>query len=221
MRVLGFGWVLLAVFLLSPPASAGPLKAIALKGGVYKGNQDYDFGGQKLFEPNGRWTGTGGISLEWKFGRRTNLRLLTEAIYTPKQIQQDVLVLDDSGQPTGETQTLHGGLNYLSIPVLAKLQTADQASNLYFLVGFSADLVLSRDDFLLVFQDFHNTVISAQVGMGLDNAFTDHLGGVLEFRYIQNVMNAYGGEDLGPYVRLNSIRQRGFCIMLGLRYLRG
>ena len=215
MRAFGFGWVLLAVLLLSAPASAGPLKAISLKGGVYNGNQDYDFGGEKLFAPKARWTGTGGLSLEWKFGRRSNFRLLTEALYTPKEIEVEEV------NPSGQTEKQHGGIDYLSIPVVAKLQTADQASSLYFLVGFSADVVLSRDDLLSVFGDFNNTVISAQVGMGIDNEFTDHLGGVLEFRYIQNVMNAYGGNDLGPNVRLNSIRQRGFCILVGLRLLRG
>lgn len=218
MRVLRISCVLLAFLLVSTPALAGPFRAIALKGGVYNGNQDYDFGGQKLFSAHSRWTGTGGVSLEWKFGRRTNFRLLTEALYIPKQIQQDVLETDASGQLTGNVITQHAGLNYLSVPVLAKLQTADQASNLYFLVGFSADFILSRDH-TPVFDEFHNTVVSAQVGMGLDNAFTQHLGGLVEFRYIQNVMNAYGGGDLGPNIRLNSIRQRGFCILVGVRLL--
>ncbi len=218
MRMLKISCVLLAALLTATSALASPFRAIALKGGVYNGNQDYDFGGQRLFSPDARWTGTGGLSLEWKFGRRSNFRLLTEAIYMPKDIQQEILVVDDGGQPTGETITQHGGLDYLSVPVLAKLQTADQASNLYFLVGFSADFVLSRDD-ILVFDKFHNTVISAQVGMGLDNAFTRHIGGLVEFRYIQNVMNAYGGDDLGPDIRLNSIRQRGFCILVGVRLL--
>ncbi|HKI84294.1 MAG TPA: outer membrane beta-barrel protein [Candidatus Krumholzibacteria bacterium] len=218
MRMLKIACVFWAVLLVSTPALAAPLKAVALKGGVYNGNQDYDFGGQKLFSPDSRWSGTGGLSLEWKFGRRTNFRLLTEAIYMPKDIQQEIIVVDNGGQPTGETITQSGGLNYLSVPVLAKLQTADQASNLYFLVGFSADFILNRDH-ILVFDDFHKTVISAQVGIGLDNAFTRHIGGLVEFRYIQNVMNAYGGGDLGTDIRLNSIRQRGFCILVGVRLL--
>ena len=216
-RFVLFVTVLLCI-LPAASAMAGPLYAISLKGGAYGGTQDYDFGGEKLFDPNGRWTGTGGLGFEWKFSRRSNFRLLTEVIYLPKEIEEEVLEFDEFGQPTGRLIKVQGGLDYLTIPILAKIQTADQASSLYFLVGLSIDIVMSRDD-ILIFDDFKDSVVSAQVGIGLENAFTPSFGGLLEFRYIQNIYSAYGGDDLGEDVRLNSVRQRGLTLLAGLRFL--
>lgn len=101
--------VFLLILLPATPSSALPLQAVSLKGGVYHGTQDYDFGGQKLFDPDARWTGTGGLSLEWKFGRKSNFRLLTEAIYLPEEIEEDIAEFDDFGQPTGRLIKVQGG----------------------------------------------------------------------------------------------------------------
>jgi len=215
---------LFLLLLILPAATAWggqPLNTIVLKGGAYNGTQDYDFGGEQLFDPSACWTATGGLGFEWKFGRHSNFRLLTEFMYVSKNIEEEVPELDELGQPTGNILKVQGGFDYLSIPVMAKLQTADQPSSLYFLVGLSGDLILQRDVTLTIFEDFKDFVVSAQVGVGIENAFSRYWGWLLEFSYIQNIYSAYGGDDLGEEIRLNSVRQRGITILAGLRFLLG
>jgi opacity protein-like surface antigen len=211
-------FILLLGGFLAKSADAGPLKALAFKGGAYYGTQDYDFAGAEIFDPGSTWTGTLGFSTEWKFSRKSKIHFLLEAQYLPKEIQEDLV-----NSVTARREEATVGLDYLSVPVLAKLRTADTASSLYFLVGFSVDFVLDRDtvpqeDLNQVFQDFNDTQFSVLVGLGIEHSLGRHFDLLIEYRYTQNVANIYQGNDLGQDVGLNGVRQRGSMFLAGMRY---
>jgi hypothetical protein len=200
---------ILALFLgaAATPAAGVTLEALALKGHVYRGGQDYNFRGEKIFDPDSRWTAGGAAALEWKFQRRSNFRLVTEALFWSKQIE-------------GSNVDFQGGLDYLSVPLLAKLQTADERSNLYFLVGLSADFVTRRDALrsgeVDVFEHFRDVGLGVHAGLGLDWGFSERLGGLFELRYSQDVLDAWTGPEDNP-LELEGVIQRGLMLALGLR----
>jgi hypothetical protein len=130
-----------------------------------------------------------GISIEW-----FNLpifSLLTEAHYVQKGIIEKMPRTNEYGEPMGPLKFYHR-IDYLSIPVLAKLSIKTKHNSPYLVVGPRFDFLLGYKSktLKLLYDELKHTNEGLTVGAGVESN-TIPLRMLLEFRYDADVTYTY------------------------------
>lgn len=192
--------LLLSLLLLLPSAAcAVSFEGLGVKAGWSVYQPDFQYEGQKLFEPDAVMGATGGVSAEWGLRRRSGLNLITELLYIRKGYEGD-----DNGRAVDVKAT------YLSVPLLLKPSLAGDLK-IYVFAGPSLEILLKHDD-EPVFDDYRKLGLAANVGLGL-NIEGPGAKYLIELRFVADLTDAGDAED-----PLQSVKHRGLLAVVGVGF---
>jgi hypothetical protein len=199
--------VVLVLFSFSG-ANARLLKAYGFKAGVVVANQDFDYFGRLQFDTKARSGLSFGVFAEWLSLR--SLSILTEAHYIQKGYVSESVQTDEFGTPIRIFKFDHR-VDYLSIPLLAKVTLRTKHLSPYLIVGPRFDFLLGYKSETLdeVYRDLKDLDVGGTIGLGVESR-SQPVKVLLEFRYSPNFTNAYQTDLL-------KVKNNSFEILFGVR----
>lgn len=141
------------------------------------------------------------------------ISLVAEIQYTQKGMTFSIPVTTES-QPngTGKFMTISPRVDYLSVPLLAKLRLKWLLFTPYLIAGPRADVLVSRrgGGYEDVVDKFESTDIGATFGVGVELHTLLPVGLLAELRYNPSFRDSYKDDFL-------TVRNRSFDFLLGLQ----
>jgi hypothetical protein len=158
-----------------------------------------------------RWGTTGGVYVELL--DIPLLSLIAELQYTQKGMRypiEQTSVLQPDG--TGQFVTLSPRVDYISIPLLAKLRFQVPSFTPYLIAGPRADLLVYRrgGGFEAIVDEFKSTDAGGTFGLGVEMHSLLPVGLLAEIRYNPSFSDVYKNEFL-------SVRNHSFDFLVGLQ----
>jgi hypothetical protein len=196
---------------VSSTAHAQLLRGFGIKVGVTAANQTWDFASQPDPSTDNRWGITASAFVELL--RMPYLSLLVEAQYAQKGMSWSGLVATaQNPDGTGQFITKRPRVDFLSIPILAKMRFGMPLVTPYLIAGPRYDLLLTRhgEGFQAVIDRFKSSELGATFGVGAELAAVLPFDVLIEFRYNASLQDAYDGNSL-------KVRNRTIDMMLGVR----
>ncbi|MGB8658435.1 MAG: porin family protein [Candidatus Zixiibacteriota bacterium] len=208
MRKVRISIAIIALLLCFSSVHAQFMHGFGVKTGVVLASQDID--NSMGFDTNAK-SRTGfdlGVFAEW-FDSPV-FSLSTEAHYVQKGMIEEVPRIDEFGFPMSPSKDDHR-IDYLSIPVLAKISVKGKHISPYLVFGPRFDFLLGNKSKTLkiLYDELKNTDEGLTAGVGVETN-TVPLRMLLEFRYSPDFSNAYKTD-------LWKIRNNSFEILSGLK----
>jgi len=142
------------------------------------------------------------------------LKLVPEVHYIQKGMIEEQIRTDDSGQPLG-TLEHNNQVDYLSIPVLAKITIPNLILSPYLIAGPRLDIMLGYDsEFIdgdLIYDEFETYDLGADIGIGLETNLMLPVHFLAEIRYSPSLSNSYKTEFL-------EIKNQALELLVGIKF---
>jgi hypothetical protein len=203
---------ILAAFLSAASMTHAQLvRSYGIKLGTVAANQSWKYADTPELTTSARWGITGGVYIELL--DLPIVSVVGEIQYTQKGMRFSVPVTTESHpEGTGQFITESPRVDYLSIPVLAKVRLSFPAITPYLIAGPRADLLLSKkgDGFDPVVDNFKSTDVGGTLGLGVELHTLLPVGLLAEIRYNPSFRDAYKNEFL-------SVRNHSFDFLVGLQ----
>jgi hypothetical protein len=207
--------VILALLVLTTTylaeSNAQLLKSCGLKVAVTSADQRYDLKIVPGLETKRRVGFNVGIFAEWL--DIPFFSLIAQVEYAQRGMGQDFVVTGPSGPDPLGVKTLYSRLDYVSIPVLAKLRFQGALISPYLMAGPRADFFIGyksdEDAFNLVYDKFKKTSLGGSVGVGIQTGFILPITILAEARYNFDFADSYETDLL-------KVRNNAFDFWLGL-----
>jgi hypothetical protein len=187
------------------------VRGYGIKLGTVAANQTWKYTGAPELTTSERWGVTGGVYIELL--DLPVIGVVGEIQYTQKGMKFSIPVTTAS-QPegTGQFITLSPKVDYLSVPVLAKVRLPFPAFSPYIIAGPRMDLLLSKrgDGFDAVVDEFKSTEVGGTFGVGVELRTLLPVGLLAEIRYNPSFRDAFKSEFL-------SVRNHSFDFLVGLQ----
>ncbi|MFZ1081620.1 MAG: porin family protein [Candidatus Kryptoniota bacterium] len=138
---------------------------------------------------------------------------VAEIQYTQKGMMEKLPVTTDAGpEGTGQFLTIGPSVNYLSIPLLAKVRFERGNITPYLIAGPRMDFLLSKNGngYDLVVNQFKTSEFGATFGVGVELTSILPVGALAEFRYNPSFDDALNNGSV-------KVRNRSFDFLLGVR----
>jgi hypothetical protein len=207
-------YFLILVVLLGAPSSTHAqqlVRSYGIKLGAVSANQTWHYTSASDLTTDYRWGVTGGAYLELL--DIPLLSLVAEIQYTQKGMAFSAPVTTET-QPnsTGQFITMSPRVDYLSVPLLAKLRLPSSIITPYLIAGPRADVLVSKqgDGFSAVVDKFKSTDIGGTFGVGVELHTLLPVGLLAELRYNASFQDSFKNEFL-------TVRNRSFDFLLGLQ----
>jgi hypothetical protein len=197
--------------LLTTITHAQLLKGYGLKLGTVAANQTWQYTGIPDLPRDTRWGFTAIAFVELL--DLANFSALIEVQYTQKGFIESIPITTES-QPdgTGEFVTKRPRVDYLSIPLLAKVRLPISDIALYAVAGPRYDMLLGKksDGYDAVIDKFKTSEFGATFGVGVELTSILPRSVLAEFRYNPSFTGAFNNNYL-------TVRNRSFDFLLGAR----
>lgn len=199
------------ILLFSSVADARVLEGYGVKTGVVIAEQDFDCAEDFDFDTKNRTGSDIGVYLEWLdipyFG------LLTEVHYVQKGMVEENPRKDEFGHPMSPVRHSNR-VDYISIPILAKVTLRTGRVRPYFVLGPRVDFLLGYESRILkdIYDGFEDTNLGGTIGIGVERK-TKSLNMLFELRYSPDFSNAYKTDLL-------KVKNNSFEILFGLGFQR-
>lgn len=187
------------------------VKGFGIKMGTVAANQSWHFTSLPDLQSENRWGFTVVPFVE--LFDLARFSVLVEAQYTQKGFKQSLPVTTESNpEGTGEFITKRPKVDYLSIPLLAKLKLPLSGFVPYLIAGPRFDVLLSTsaDGYGAVVDKFKTSEFGATVGAGVELTVLPAIGLLAEFRYNPSVTDAFSTNFV-------TVRNRSFDFLVGVR----
>jgi len=185
--------VISCVLFACSTASGELWRSYGVKGGACSATQIWDRGSQIDQGTGYRWGVDVGIFAE--LADIPPFSLSTEIHYVQKGMKYDIPVTTEQfPNGTGEFITVDPSLNYLSVPLLAKLRVDLSRSEVYLLVGPRFDFLLSSDgdgQFDSQIKRFNSFDFGGTIGVGFQTRTILGLATGVEFRFSPSFQSGY------------------------------
>lgn len=197
-------------------AHAQLLKSYGFKTGVVIANQDFEYG---LYAKVGSVVHTKnimgfdfGVFMEWF--NFPFFSALTEAHYVQKGMIDEVPRFNEYGEPISPMR-LDNRVDYLSVPILAKIAVKTKSLTPYLVIGPRFDLFIGYSSEIgeIIYNQFKDIDVGGDIGIGIESK-TEPLKMLLEFRYSPSFTNAFKNDVLEG---VSSVKNNSYEILLGLR----
>ncbi len=200
----------IALLLAQSGAHAQLKESYGMKLGVVGANQTWnDYG--TVWKTDNRWGFTADAFIEVPFFRYFSAQ--AEIQYTQKGMSysQPMTVISQSPLPV-QSRTFSPRIDYISIPLLAKVKFPFSTVTPYILVGPRFDFLVYADPDGLgpVVNNFDNMDYGLTVGAGIEFDSVLPFGLLAEFRYNPNSYDSYDSGQL-------SVRNRTVDFLVGVR----
>ncbi|KAF0153072.1 MAG: hypothetical protein FD143_512 [Ignavibacteria bacterium] len=185
----------LVIFIFSKVVNAQLLSSFGMKIGVANAGQSWDYSGDlttiEIFDKS-RIGFAFGVYTEW-FDLPL-ISIIAEAHYIQKGSKGEIIVATmDSPAGTGETKTITPRIDYLSMPLLAKLRYETNSFTVYGIAGPRIDILIGKNSEAVgsVFDDFKYTDIGGTFGFGFEIPITEIYFASCELRYSPSFQNIF------------------------------
>ena len=125
--------------------------------------------------------------------------LLTQLEYSQRGMATEGTVAD-RGPEYGKTITLYNRIDYISVPIFAKIRFQTEAATPYLLIGPRIDFLLHKDSDLNAYQTIDDrlkkTILGASVGVGIQIISLSSINGSVELRYNLDLQDSYSTDLL-------------------------
>lgn len=151
------------------------------------------------------------LSLEWPATRHFNI--LAELHFVQKGMTDNVVVTaGNSPEPVGELK-FKNRVNYLSVPVLAKVGLRSKSLSPYVIAGPRVDFKLGYESgfFDEIYDDFKSITFGASLGLGTELNLGANFTPLLEVRYSPDFSKSYSTELL-------TVRNQSFEFLFGVKF---
>jgi hypothetical protein len=187
------------------------VRSYGIKLGAVSASQTWHYTYTSDLTTGYRWGVTGGVYVELL--DIPLLSFIAEIQYTQKGMTVTVPVTTES-QPngTGPFTTMSSRVDYLSVPLLAKLRLKSPLFTPYLIAGPRVDLLVSKrgDGFEAVVDKFESTDFGGTVGLGVELHTLFPVGLLAEFRYNSSFKDVFNNNLL-------TVRNHSFDFLLGMR----
>jgi hypothetical protein len=187
------------------------VRGYGIKLGAVSGNQTWHYASTSDLTTDYRWGITGGVYLELL--DVPLISFVAEIQYTQKGMTSSIPVTTES-QPysTGQFITVSPRVDYLSVPLLAKLRLPSHIITPYIIAGPRVDILVSKrgDGFEEVVDKFKSTDIGGTFGADIELHTLLPVGLLAEPRYNPSFKDAFDNSFL-------TVRNRSFDFLLGLK----
>ena len=204
-------FLLILVFFVYSTSHAQLVRGYGLKLGVVAANQSWRYTGTAELPTDHRWGFTAVGYLELL--DIPILSALVEVQYTQKGMSESLPITTES-QPegTGEFITKRPRVDYLSIPVLAKVRLSMPVVVPYLVAGPRLDFLLSKkgEGYDAVINKFKTTGFGATLGVGVEVTSLLPISLLAEFRYNPSFDDAFSNSFL-------TVKNRSLDFLLGVR----
>lgn len=206
-------WFSILIVLLSAAsmAHAQLVRSYGIKLGAVSASQTWHYTYTSDLTTGYRWGMTGGVYVELL--DIPLVSVVAEIQYTQKGMTFSIPVTTEA-QPngTGQVITRSPKVDYLSMPVLAKLRLPSPVITPYLIAGPRVDVLVSRrgDGFEAVVDKFESTDIGGTFGVGIELHTLLPIGLLAELRYNPSFRDAFNNNLL-------TVRNRSFDFLLGLQ----
>lgn len=187
--------IVVVLFIFSKVAGAQLISSFGMKIGIANASQSWDYSGNfstiEIFDKS-RVGLDLGIYAEW-FDFPV-ISVLTELHYIQKGCKDEFAVTTmDSPTGTGETKPFIPRIDYLSIPLLAKIGYETNSFTVYGIAGPRIDILLGKnsDAAGVVFDDFKATDFGGTFGVGFEIPISETYRAGFEFRYSPSIQNIF------------------------------
>lgn len=194
-----------AVF-FSQTAVGQTVSGFGIKGGVGLADQNFAYRDGFANEFKHRTGFDAGFYVQWL--KKSSFNILTEFHYLQKGMKSEqILTGQDGPEPLGSF-LVENRVDYLSVPILAKVSLRETTLQPYLVVGPGFDFLLSYDSdfFKAVYEKFSAVDVTANIGVGLQSGQL-----LFEARFSQGIRNAYQTESL-------QVKNRTFTALVGLTF---
>ncbi len=203
---------ILCLCFVAPIIAHGQLtRGWGIKVGAVSATESWDYTADINFEADRRWGLDLGAYVE--FLDVPVISVLGEVHYIQKGFSQ-TLPVTTTAQPlgTGEFITMKPRVDYLSIPVLAKLRFDLGLVSPYIIAGPRFDFLLSKDTegYGDVLDNFKSQDVGISVGAGAEVALPILPALLAEFRYSPSFSEAYNSNLL-------TVKNESFELLVGVR----
>jgi opacity protein-like surface antigen len=198
-----------ALLLVQPGANAQLTRSYGIKLGVVGANEAWSSLGEPDWPTNIRWGFTADVYAELPYSKY--LSADAEIQYTQKGMKYTTREITDF-PPFSAYRTFSPRVDYLSIPILAKLRLPLVNLVPYILVGPRFDFLVHRsgDGLNAVVNDFDNMDYGLTVGAGFELNSVLPFGLLAEFRYNPNSYDSYNSPS-------QRVRNRSLDFLVGIR----
>ena len=139
--------------------------------------------------------------------------VITQLEYSQRGVGEDYYITGNDPTPIG-TETLYGRLDYISLPIMAKIAFPIAFASPYLLIGPRADFLLGyqkNQPFEGFYDTFKKTTFGGVLGLGIESNSLLPVGLSAEFRYNTDFSDSF---DNG----FTKIRNNAFDIWLGVAF---
>jgi hypothetical protein len=199
------------IFTCTTTTHAQLLRGYGLKLGTVAAYQSWKYSSFPDLPTETRWGFTGVGFLE--FFDLPLLSVVAELQYTQKGMTLTLPVYSESDpEVPAYYRTNRPRVDYLSIPILAKVRFTTPLFEPYLIAGPRWDLLLSKkpDGFDVVIDRFETSEFSATLGIGFELSQILPIGVMAEFRYNPSFRDAFNNNFL-------TVRNRSLDFLLGVR----
>jgi opacity protein-like surface antigen len=200
-----------AIGLLYYSSEAQLIRGYGIKAGTVGAGQDWTYAGflSGSMDTKTRWGIDAGGYVEWL--DIPFVSFLTECHYIQKGFKISIPVTTLAfPEGTGEYQERFPQMNYVSIPIMAKVRMSMPLFTPYIIGGIHYDILLSTsgDGFDEVIKNTKNYDTGVTIGAGVESNVLPKITVGLEFRYSPSVMDIYSTDNLK--VRNHSVEVLGY-----------
>jgi opacity protein-like surface antigen len=184
--------VLFLLFMSFSMGHSQLIRGYGIKAGVAFANQDWRYDASGSLNTDRRKGVDVGAFVEWL--DIPFLSVVTEAHYIQKGFSENIAVTSEEyPDGTGQVVTHTPELDYLSIPVLAKMRYDFLNISLYGFAGPRYDILVSTksDVFGAVLDNIKSSELGATLGLGIDCSLPALFKIGAEIRYSPDIQNIY------------------------------
>ncbi len=201
--------VALLLFTSFSTTEAQLLRAIGIKVGGVAANQTWDRASPfSDFDTDTRWGVDAGAFVEWL--NIPFVSVSTEVHFVQKVMKFSIqFTTEQQPDGTGEFIVLSPRLDYLSIPILAKLRLDFAGFSPYLLLGPRLDILLGSktDGFGVVIDNFETSEFGGTIGVGFEITQLSDVRMGAEFRYSPSFQDGFSSH-------FTEVRNRSMEILL-------
>lgn len=202
---------LIAVLITPDESPSQLITGYGLKAAITSANQDFSYSIPFDITTKRRLGLMFGAYVEWL--NFPSFSIVTQIEYAQRGMGQEFIVTDESGPEPKGIITLYSRLDYLSLPLLAKVKFPAEPVSPYLLAGPRIDYFLggSSDRDLFTYDDFKKTTVGGSVGVGAATTTLLPVDALIEIRYNFDLTDSYSTQNL-------KIRNNAYDLWLGVGF---
>jgi opacity protein-like surface antigen len=211
-------FMIAALLLIAMSATACNF-SFGAKAGVAFANQDFDYSNNLNPDLDYRTGFQAGVFAEIPLCPYSAVQL--NAWYVPAGLSVKVMeTSEEYPEGTGNTLKIKSRIDYIAVPLLLKFQPLPETISPYLVFGPRVNFQVGCDKgaFSDVYDHLRKVTFGLTLGAGADFPVSPKTSVLIEFSYSPDFTNILKAGELPPDATLESVKNRTFSILAGVRF---